>query len=221
MGLLSDSKSSVTTNTENITTNQDNRVAVTDQGVAISIDGAGGNTINFESADRVILDRAFDANAASTAAAVSLGTTAGGIASTNASLLGIIAGQQTLQTKAQLDSVRDISNDLLSGHRLLASTTETLANNYSTATRLAQTDAYNFSKGSLDNTLNFARDSLDASQAQSNTALAAIRQTGSTLLDFINTNIKPADQQAFQAVIPWLVGGTVLLGVFAFASRSR
>jgi len=206
MGLLSSSKSTTQQTTNNLTTNQDNRIAVTVDGGGHAVYGNTG-TVTFQSMDGALAGSAVNAGGAALIAA-------GGVLGETASLMRTISGDNA-------KTVAQISSDGLEAQRLYYETTRNMADDYATATRIAQTDAYNFSSRSLDNTLNFGRDALSRADDQTSTAMQAIRQTSSTLLDFINTNIKPADQQAFQAVIPWLVGGAVIIGVFAFGSRAR
>src|SRR4051812_18658725 len=130
MGLLSDSKSTVNTNTNNYTSNEDSRQASTDQGVSVRIDGTNSGNIqyNYTSSDPTLAaDVASAGTAAVIAASGSIRHTAGAgrdmsrdvssIAATNAGTLAVFSRDQATQQASQLQTVRYLADQVTANNR--------------------------------------------------------------------------------------------------------
>lgn len=207
MGLLSSSKSSSTVNynTQSNTSNEDSRQAAGDNSLVVRLDGDSSSfnhsssssvTSNYYSADASVIDAA--------------GRTVSGV-------LPFLTSQQN----RAYDALDDMRSSLQASYGTFAANTSQMFRDANTRAQNAEQSAYNFSRANIDAAFNFADDSAAASKAQSDTALAAIRQTSDSLLSFITQREKDPNERAFSQVVPWLVGGAVIIGVFAFGSRSK
>lgn len=244
MGLLSSSKSSNSTaiTTNNVTTNQDNRIAVTDDGVGFSIDG-NDNSINItrtttttdygavsDSLDALggvardaVVQQGLTSRAAIDGANAALVTNTGTITALAGLGTATIADLAKAQSANLAKTYGDYSADLRGAYgNFTSQLTSGLRDAYAdSASQIANANerGLNFAKGSLDNILNFGRDTLEKSSSDTSTALAAIRVNNDRLTDYLTSSSKSGDERAFTTTVPWLVAGAVL--VVIFWSRSK
>ena len=214
MGLFGGGNSTSNQYTNNVTTNTDRRIAATEQAVVVSVDGNYDGDIRVERVDQASLDTARGALDAGGRALDTAGGVLTGIGLNLTNAVGKISGDNAA-------TVQKMSADLRGTYDTYASNTRQMASDYAENLRANATDAYNFSRFSLDNSLNFARDSLNRAGQDTDTALATIRNTTSSLLDYITQREKDPNERSFQQTLPWLVGGAVIIAMFAFGARSN
>ena len=216
------SESRVDYNTTTETNNIDRRIGVTDQGIAFSVDGDVAGSITFNTLDRDVASASIDgATTIATNAIASSGSVTG-----QALTLGGNLGTRAIDAATTFNSqntalVGQLGGQLASAQGTYAANIQKMGESYATNLRTNSQDAFNFSKGSLDNILNFGRDTLDKSNDMSTTALAAIRQTSSTLTDFIANREKDPNERAFSNTMPWIIGGGVLIAAIAFGGMRK
>lgn len=212
------SESRVDYNTTTETNNIDRRIGVTDQGIAFAVDGDVSGSITFNTLDGDVASASIDgATTIATDAIASNGTIAG---------QALTLGGKSLDTATTFNAQNTALIGTLGGQYAAAQGTyaanlQKMGESYATNLRTNSQDAFNFSKGSLDNILNFGRDTLDKSNDMSTTALAAIRQTSSTLTDFIANREKDPNERAFSQTMPWIIGGGVLIAAIAFGGMRK
>lgn len=224
MGLLSSSRSDSTVNytTNSTTTNQDNRMAAGDNSLVLSLDGGAAYSDSSQVAGAGSQQVRLDGGSTYTATQTTnnYSSDAGVLAAAGDAIKGVLPFL-TSQTAAQTSALNGYRESLEQSYAKFSSDTLSLFNGGNARAAAAEQAAYAFSRSSLDNSLNFSRETLTKSSNQSDTALAAIRQTSDTLLNFITQREKDPNERAFSQTVPWLIGGAVIIGIFAFGSRGK
>lgn len=190
----------VSTDTTTETNNIDRRVAVTDGGHAFTVDGDLSGGIKIENTTTTnTLD----------------GGVIAGVTDTLQKLPGLFTNLST-SNAAYLSGAQKQIADSYDGY------SKNLAGAYgdfAAGLRTNSQDAFNFSSRSLDNILNFGRDQLDKSTLDTQNAIAAVRATSERLMGFVQEREKDPNERGFQNALPWLVGGAVIIAIFAFGSK--